>query len=175
MHLRKQHMDGSKYKAVDAACVPGPEKPTYNGSLTHSVHSEKAWILHRASLLTNHLLVFHPRRNRSTTSTISIACPPDWKAGRLKKSVRGGGNHEKCSPNTHVSSCTPALWWSRSLWCCRGLYLHKARSNGCKDRDITIWCSGTVYKAGQYKFSEVSGLCLDEKNGWMAEVGSSKV
>lgn len=40
LHLRKQHMDGSKYKVVDAACVRSPEKPTCSGSLTHSVHSK---------------------------------------------------------------------------------------------------------------------------------------
>lgn len=82
-----------------------------------------------------------------------------------KRSVRRGGknNHEKRSSNTRVSFCTPTLWWSRSLQRCRGLYLHKAGSKGCKDRDITIWCSNTDYKVGQYKVSEVSSLCLDEK------------
>lgn len=131
----------------------------------HIQSTAKAWILHRASLLTNHLLVFHPRMNRSTTSTISIACPrKGWQAEKI---CEGGKkkNHENRFPNTRVSYCTPTLGWSWSLWCCRGLYLHKARSKGCKDRDITIWCSNTVYKAGQYKVSEVSSLCLDEKNG----------
>lgn len=166
LHLRKQHMDGSKYKVVDAACVRSPEKPTCSGSLTHSVHSKG---LNTSSCLSpNEPFACFPSEDEQINNKYNQHCVSSRLKGWQAEKICEGGkkkNHENRFPNTRVSYCTPTLWWSWSLWCCRGLYLHKARSKGCKDRDITIWCSNTVYKAGQYKVSEVSSLCLDEKNG----------
>lgn len=132
----------------------------------HIQSTAKAWILHRASLLEP--FACFPSEDEQINNKYNQHCVSSRLKGWQAEKICEGGkkkNHENRFPNTRVSYCTPTLWWSWSLWCCRGLYLHKARSKGCKDRDITIWCSNTVYKAGQYKVSEVSSLCLDEKNG----------